>query len=100
MRNYDIEFDRENKKLHFTKSNCSKDFESDLNPKHQNKILQESHWPRILEINNNTNLSNSSDFNVILSNDSNNNTNNNNQTNEVVQDGYKDPDGKNSKDYQ
>ena len=50
LRNYDIEFDRFDQKLHFTQANCSKNWDSNLNPKHKNKnILQEVSEPRILD---------------------------------------------------
>ena len=50
MRNYDIEFDRFDQKLHFTQANCSKNWDPNLNPKHKNRnILQEVSEPRILD---------------------------------------------------
>lgn len=84
MRNYDIEFDRENKQIHFTKANCSKDWDQNLSPKHlhEKNILQEVSWPRIVDENEtiNKNLSNTT---VNLSSDAengrNSNTNNKSQ---------------------
>ena len=64
MRNYDIEFDRQNNELHYTRSNCSKDFDPNLSPRHKNNILQEVPWPRVLpDITNGQNFSN--DTNVV-----------------------------------
>lgn len=87
MRNYDIEFDRENKQLHFTKSNCSKDWNENLSPKHlhEKNILQEVSWPRILDGNLTIN-ENSSNSTENLSSESrvdrnsNSNSENNSQT--------------------
>ena len=70
MRNYDIEFDRGTRKLSFTRSNCTKDWDPNLNPKHRNKnILQEISEPRILEVMENTNITNNTDA-IILNNGS------------------------------
>jgi len=88
MRNYDIEFDRFNHKLHFTKANCSKNWDSKLNPKHKNKnILQEISEPRNLDANVKDEL-NFSDYhaNVEFNNDTNVSDKANNTDNIVDED--------------
>lgn len=80
MRNWDIDFDRENSKLHFTRADCAKGWDASLNPKHKNRNLEpEISDPRIL-----ANVSSQSDLNasdlnnaVVNENTTSNNVNNN-----------------------
>jgi len=83
MRNWDIEFDREDKKLFYTRANCSKEWDPNLSPNHKNRnILQEMPWPRILaNVTTDQNLSDqSTGFDVNNNADSTQNNQTNNTT--------------------